>query len=43
MRSYRFARQPQPFMSPYAVGSGPIIGLVIIVAMVLLLAALGGH
>jgi hypothetical protein len=43
MRGHRFARQPQPFMSPYAVGSGPIIGLVIIVAMVLLLAALGGH
>jgi len=43
MRGHRFARQPQPFMSPHAVGTGPIIGLVIIVAMVLLLAALGGH
>jgi hypothetical protein len=43
MRGHRFSRQPQPFMSPYGVGTGPIIGLVIIVAMVLLLAALGGH
>jgi len=41
MRGYRFARQP--FMSPYAVGTGPIIGLVIIIALVLLVAALGGH
>jgi hypothetical protein len=41
MRSYRFARQP--FMSPHAVGTGPIIGLVIIFAIVLMLAALGGQ
>ena len=41
MRGYRVARQP--FMSPYAVGTGPIIGLVIIIALVLLVAALGGH
>jgi hypothetical protein len=39
MRSYRFARQP--FMSPHAVGTGRIIGLVIIVGIVFLLAALG--
>jgi hypothetical protein len=38
MRSYRFARQP--FMSPHAVGTGPIIGLVIIAGIVLLLGAL---
>jgi hypothetical protein len=38
MRSYRFARQP--FMSPHAVGTGPIIGLVIIAGFVLLLGAL---
>jgi len=42
MRSYRFARQPQPFMSPYAVGTGPIIGLVIIAGIVLLIGALAG-
>jgi hypothetical protein len=40
MRSYRFARQP--FMSPHAVGTGPIVGLLIIVAMIWLLAALAG-
>jgi hypothetical protein len=40
MRSYRFARQP--FMSPHAVGTGPIIGLVIIVGILLMLAAFGG-
>ena len=39
MRSYRFARQP--FISPHAVGTGPIIGLVIIVGIIFLLAALG--
>jgi hypothetical protein len=38
MRSYRFARQP--FMSPHVVGTGPIIGLVIIAGIVLLLGAL---
>ena len=43
MRSYRFARQPQPFMSPHAVGTGQIIGLVIIIGMVLVLAALSGQ
>jgi hypothetical protein len=41
MRSYRFARQP--FMSPRAIGTGPIIGLVILIfAILLMLAALGG-
>jgi hypothetical protein len=41
MRSYRFARQP--FMSPYAIGTGPIIGLATIVGMLLLLAALSAQ
>ena len=41
MRSYRFARQP--FMSPHAIGTGPIIGLLVLVGMVLLLAVLSGH
>jgi hypothetical protein len=40
MRSYRFARQP--VMSPRAIGTGPIIGLVIIAGIVLLLGALAG-
>jgi hypothetical protein len=40
MRSYRFARQP--FMSPHAVGIGPLIGLVIIAGIVLILGALAG-
>ena len=38
MRSYRFARQP--FISPHAVGTGPIVGLVLIVGILLMLAAL---
>jgi hypothetical protein len=41
MRSYRFARQP--FMSPHAIGVGPIVGLVMIAGIVLLLGALGAH
>ena len=41
MRSHRFARQP--FMSPHAIGVGPIVGLVVIVGVVLLLGALGAH
>jgi hypothetical protein len=40
MRGYRFARQP--FMSPRAVGTGPIIALVIMAGIVLLLGALAG-
>jgi hypothetical protein len=41
MRSYRFARQP--LMSPHAVDTGPIIGLVILIfAILLMLAALVG-
>jgi hypothetical protein len=39
MRGYRFARQP--FTSPHGVGTGSIIGLVIIVGIIFLLAALG--
>jgi hypothetical protein len=41
MRSYRFARQP--FMSPHAIGTGPIIALLLIVGVVLMLAALSGQ
>jgi hypothetical protein len=41
MRSYRFARQP--FMSPHAVGTGPIIGLMLIVGILLMLVALGAQ
>jgi hypothetical protein len=43
MRGHRFARQSQPFMSLYAIGTGPIIGLVILVGVVLLLAALSAQ
>ena len=39
--SYQFASQP--WMSPHAIGTGPIVGLMIIVGMVLLLAVLSGH
>jgi hypothetical protein len=41
MRDYRFARQP--FMSPFAVGTGPIIGLMLIVGILLMLVALGAQ
>jgi hypothetical protein len=40
MRSYRSAREP--IMSPHAVGTGPIIGLVVIAGIFLLLGALAG-
>jgi hypothetical protein len=39
--SYQFARQP--WMSPHAIGTGPIAGLIVIVGIVLLLAVLSGH
>jgi hypothetical protein len=42
MRGYRPARQPFTFISPHAVGSGPVVGLLVIIGMVLLLAALAG-
>ena len=41
MRDYRFARQP--FMSPFAVGTGPIIGLMLIVGILMMLVALGAQ
>jgi hypothetical protein len=41
MRGHRLARQP--FMSPFAIGTGPIIGLAIIVGIVMLLAALSAQ
>jgi hypothetical protein len=41
MRGHRFARQP--FMSPFAIGTGPIIGLMLIVGILLMLVALGAQ
>jgi len=41
MRDYRFARQP--FMSPFAVSTGPIIGLMLIVGILMMLVALGAQ
>jgi hypothetical protein len=41
MRGYRFA--PQAWTSPHAVGTGPIVGLAIIAAMLLVIAALSGQ
>jgi hypothetical protein len=41
MRDYRFARQP--FMSSFAVGTGPVIGLMLIVGILLMLVALGAR
>jgi hypothetical protein len=39
--NYRLAQQT--WMSPHAIGTGPIVGLMVIVGMVLLLAGLSGH
>ena len=41
MRGHRFARQP--FMPTFAVGTGPIIGLMLIVGILLMLVALGAQ